>query len=209
MFDFRLKFIWSLLLKVQLIIFSIGWDNGLVPSRRQSIISTNDGYVSLPTHICFARPQKLTGFSRLKCSRENVTKSHQDVIIGSGSVPSDIKSLSNWSLCCRIVSIFHNKSTCAQDEDSTTSSVINTFIKTLQMADGLNIYFIVLLWIIQIDWYWCLIMTKYDLSVLVYWRLHHWHGWAYRKMTSAWDGSIRAQGWKEWLLSILVWKNSE
>ena len=34
MFEFRLKFHWSL--------FSIGSDNGLAPNRRQAIIWTND-----------------------------------------------------------------------------------------------------------------------------------------------------------------------
>ena len=56
MFEFRLKFHWSLFLRVQLAIFSEfkfqiqiqfiqinGSDNGLAPSRLQAIIWTNDG----------------------------------------------------------------------------------------------------------------------------------------------------------------------
>ena len=42
MFEFRLKFHWSLFLKVQLAVFSIGSDNGLALNRRHAIISTND-----------------------------------------------------------------------------------------------------------------------------------------------------------------------
>ena len=50
MSELRIKFRWSLLLRVQLL-------NGLVPSRRQAIIWTN--VFSLPTHIhvCVTRPQ--------------------------------------------------------------------------------------------------------------------------------------------------------
>ena len=43
MFEFQLKFHWSLFLKVQLKYSSIGLDYGLAPSRRQAIIWTNDG----------------------------------------------------------------------------------------------------------------------------------------------------------------------
>ena len=42
-FEFRLKFHWSLFLRVQLTYSSIGSDNGLAPSRGQAIIWTNDG----------------------------------------------------------------------------------------------------------------------------------------------------------------------
>ena len=38
MFQFRLRFPWSLFLRVQLTIFHIGSDNGLVPTKRQAII---------------------------------------------------------------------------------------------------------------------------------------------------------------------------
>ena len=41
MFEFRLKFHWSLFLRVQLTIFQLGLDNGLAPIRRQAIIWTN------------------------------------------------------------------------------------------------------------------------------------------------------------------------
>ena len=44
MLEFRLKFHWSLFLRVQLNHFSIGSDNGLSPSRRQAIIWTNYDY---------------------------------------------------------------------------------------------------------------------------------------------------------------------
>ena len=40
---FRLRFHWSLFLRFELIISSIGSDNGLAPARRQAIIWTNDG----------------------------------------------------------------------------------------------------------------------------------------------------------------------
>ena len=43
MHEFRLRFHWSLFLGVQLIIFQLGSDNGLSPTRRQAIIWTNDG----------------------------------------------------------------------------------------------------------------------------------------------------------------------
>ena len=43
MLEFLLKYYWGLFLWVQLKYFSIGSDNGLAPSRRQAIISTNDG----------------------------------------------------------------------------------------------------------------------------------------------------------------------
>ena len=43
MFEFGLKFHWSLFLRVELTNSSIGSDNGLVPSRQQTIIWTNDG----------------------------------------------------------------------------------------------------------------------------------------------------------------------
>ena len=43
MLEFRLNFHWSLFLRVQLTISSIGSDNGLAPSRRQAIIWTSDG----------------------------------------------------------------------------------------------------------------------------------------------------------------------
>ena len=43
MFEFRLKFHWSLFLRDRLTIFHLGSDNGLAPSRRQAIIWTNDG----------------------------------------------------------------------------------------------------------------------------------------------------------------------
>ena len=46
MFEHRLKFHWSLFLRVQLTIPSIGSDNGLVPTRRQAIIWTYDGYIT-------------------------------------------------------------------------------------------------------------------------------------------------------------------
>ena len=42
MFEFRLKFHWSLFLKVQLTIFQHGSDNDFAPNRRQAIIWTND-----------------------------------------------------------------------------------------------------------------------------------------------------------------------
>ena len=42
MFEFRLKFHWSLFLKYS----SIGSDNGLAPTRRQAIIWTNDGEIT-------------------------------------------------------------------------------------------------------------------------------------------------------------------
>ena len=44
MFEFLLKFHWSLFLRVELTIYySIGLDNGLVPARRQALIWTNAG----------------------------------------------------------------------------------------------------------------------------------------------------------------------
>ena len=52
-YEFGLKLFWNLFLRVQLTIFSIVSDNGLVPTRQQAIIWTNDGldyqriYVSL------------------------------------------------------------------------------------------------------------------------------------------------------------------
>ena len=42
-FEFQIRFDWSLFQKVQLTIISIGSDNGLAPSRRQVIIWNNDG----------------------------------------------------------------------------------------------------------------------------------------------------------------------
>ena len=44
MFAFLSKFHWSLFLRVQLAISSIGSDNGLAPTRRQAIIWSNDGH---------------------------------------------------------------------------------------------------------------------------------------------------------------------
>ena len=41
-FEFRLKFHWSLFLRVQLTIFHYDSDNGLAPSRQQAIIWAND-----------------------------------------------------------------------------------------------------------------------------------------------------------------------
>ena len=41
--EFRLRFHWSLFLRVQLTIIRIGSDNGLAPVRRQAIMWTNDG----------------------------------------------------------------------------------------------------------------------------------------------------------------------
>ena len=49
-FEFRLKFHWSLFLRVQWTIFSIGSDYGLAPSRRQANIWTNDGLVNGRIH---------------------------------------------------------------------------------------------------------------------------------------------------------------
>ena len=47
MLEFRLKFYWSLFLRVRLTIkFSIGSDNGLAQTRRQAIIWTNDGQIT-------------------------------------------------------------------------------------------------------------------------------------------------------------------
>ena len=43
MYEFRLKFHWSLFLGVQLTISIIGLENGLAPTRRQAIIWSNDG----------------------------------------------------------------------------------------------------------------------------------------------------------------------
>ena len=43
MYEFRLIFHWSLFLGLQSTYSSIGSDNGLVPTRRQAIIGTNDG----------------------------------------------------------------------------------------------------------------------------------------------------------------------
>ena len=43
MYEFRLKFHLSLSLKVHKQYSSIGSDNGLLPSRQQAIIWTNDG----------------------------------------------------------------------------------------------------------------------------------------------------------------------
>ena len=42
-YEFRLKCHWILFQRIKLTISIIGSDNGLVPSRRQAIISTNDG----------------------------------------------------------------------------------------------------------------------------------------------------------------------
>ena len=56
MYVFRLKFHWSLFLRVQLTWSSIGSDNGLAPSRLQAIIWTNGGYFT-DAYICVARPQ--------------------------------------------------------------------------------------------------------------------------------------------------------
>ena len=43
MYEFRLRFHWSLFLRLQLQYSSIGSDNGLAPSRRQAIIWSNAG----------------------------------------------------------------------------------------------------------------------------------------------------------------------
>ena len=43
MYELRLRFHWSLFLSFDY--SGIGWDNGLVPARRQAIISTYDGLV--------------------------------------------------------------------------------------------------------------------------------------------------------------------
>ena len=43
MYEFRLRFHWSLFLRSKKQYSSIGSDNGLVPTRRQAIIWTNDG----------------------------------------------------------------------------------------------------------------------------------------------------------------------
>ena len=54
-YEFRLKFHWSLFLRVQLTYSSIDSDNGLATTRRQAIIWTND-CISY-WHICLTRPQ--------------------------------------------------------------------------------------------------------------------------------------------------------
>ena len=56
MYEFRLTCYYSLYLGVQLTIFIIGWDYGLASTRRQAIISTNDGYI-IDAFICASRPQ--------------------------------------------------------------------------------------------------------------------------------------------------------
>ena len=43
-YEFWLIFHWRLFLRVELTISNIGSDNGLLPSRHQAIIWTNDGY---------------------------------------------------------------------------------------------------------------------------------------------------------------------
>ena len=56
-FVFWLKFHQSLFLRVQLAIFIIGSDNGLVPNRCQAIIWTNAGLGWWRIYICVTRPQ--------------------------------------------------------------------------------------------------------------------------------------------------------
>ena len=56
MFELLLKCHWSLVLRVQLTILKHGWENALVPSRRQTLIWTNATYLSCSL-ICDTRPQ--------------------------------------------------------------------------------------------------------------------------------------------------------
>ena len=59
MYEFRLRFHWSLFLRVQLIIFQRCSDNGLTPTSRQAIIWPM--VVSLMMHICVTQPQWVIG----------------------------------------------------------------------------------------------------------------------------------------------------
>ena len=63
MYQFRLRFLWSLFLKLQLTIFqhcfSIGSDNGLAQHRRQAIIWTNDDPVQRRIYASLDLEKKL------------------------------------------------------------------------------------------------------------------------------------------------------
>ena len=47
MYELRLKFQWNLFLGFQLTLSTIGLDNGLTTTRRQSIIWTNEGWFTV------------------------------------------------------------------------------------------------------------------------------------------------------------------
>ena len=44
MYEVRLRFHWNLLRKLDQQYSSIGWDNGMAPSRRQAIVWNNGGW---------------------------------------------------------------------------------------------------------------------------------------------------------------------
>ena len=60
-YKFRLRFHWSLFQGCNKQFSSTGLDNGLAPSRRQTIIWANDGSCNLLTHLCVTRPQWVNG----------------------------------------------------------------------------------------------------------------------------------------------------
>ena len=62
-YEFRWRFHWNLFLCSQLTIFLYIWENGLVPTRWQAVICTNDDNC-VPKHICITWSQWVK--SRLK-----------------------------------------------------------------------------------------------------------------------------------------------